>query len=147
MLKLTVLMIAASAFTQPSLVTVKSYHLSSQQIKAYSIKAMKGSGEAAMRLSDNFFYDRYDSRGMPLYEKALPWALIAAENGNAAAQFRVYQIMRVSKDELKQIRALFWLRRAAEMGYSEAEANLQRCPSINAHPSKGAPCFGPGADK
>ena len=136
---------ARAAQPQPDLARVKSYHLTGAEIKVLSVEAMQGSGEAAARLCDNFFVDRYDANGVRTAAGALPWALVGAENGNVEAQFRVYQLLGASANRLDQFRALYWLRRAAAEDYPGARAVLKICPTIHSHPPHMPPCFGPNA--
>lgn len=141
------LVLATSARAESPLVRVQSYHLNQAQIQEYSIKAMEGSGDAAIRLCDNYFFDRYDAKGNRTVKGALRWAIIGAENGNTEAQFRSYQLLSVSGDKLDQVRALFWLKRAASGHYLGANEILNSCPSVSSTRLNGQPCFGPGSDK
>lgn len=132
---------AQSAKEQPFLASV-NYCLSNSDVARHSTEAMAGSGEAATKLANAY----WSCIAVRSQKKAKYWALIGAENGSAESQFRAYQTLRTSANPLDQERALFWLKKAAQQNYLSARANLQRCPSLSAKPSVGAPCFGPGSD-
>jgi len=118
------------------------YSLTESQISLLSTQAMAGSAEAADRLG-NFYW----MRGIPDRENTMRWAQIGAENGDPESEFRMYQLLQNSADTRNQLRALFWLKRAAADNYLGAKAILAECPDIT---TKGAPpnshCFGPDAD-
>lgn len=102
-----------------------------------------GSSEAALKLSDHYFHLLPKGKIEQMQRKALDWALIGAENGNAHLMFRAYQLMAVSKDRLVQTRSFFWLQQAAKNGDEDGARELQACPNIDAKRSFGPPCFGP----
>ncbi|QWP76604.1 hypothetical protein J5226_24015 [Lysobacter sp. K5869] len=133
------------ALVQPEdrVVSQPSYTLSAEQIKQFSEEANKGSGDAAMKLSDHYFYLLPKGKIEQMQRRALDWALIGAENGDPRLMFRAYQLMAVSKDRLTQTRALYWLERAAKNGDEDGVRELKACPNIDAKRRFGSPCYGP----
>lgn len=119
------------------------YGLNNEQIARYSAEAVAGSGEAAFKLVEYY----YHFKGKRDLEKTLQWAIVGAENGDAASQYMAYQRLSVLTDPLKQQRSIFWLKKAAEQDYLGAKVTLSRCGDWpKTPPGRGAPCFGPGAD-
>lgn len=119
-----------------------SYGLSKQEIAEHSQKAMAGSPDAALSLT-NFYW----MAGRRNLVKARYWALVGAENGSPEAQFRAWQSLRISKDTLEQRRALYWLQKSALQGYVFAQVDLESCADFSGTASSPSThCYGPGAD-
>lgn len=124
----------------------QTHSLSESELAILSDQANAGSKEAAVRLSDRYFYDLTKGQQRKMRAKALEWALIGAENGSAESQFQAYSLLSTSNERSKQIRALFWLKQSAANGYVNAQVQLKSCPSIEAKRRSGTPCFGPQSE-
>lgn len=118
-----------------------NYGLTREQVDDLSKQAMSGDASAALRLAQRYFFD-VNKQG-EVRNNALKWSLIGAENGSAEAQFLAYSLMEEETDLLKQMRALYWLKRSAESGYEDAVIIYKNCHSIDSKYSSGSPCFGP----
>ena len=105
-------------------------------IQELSSKAVLGDAKAASKLSD---YYRFDKNMDPKWKQ---WALVAAENGEASAQFDEYNILAESDDPLDQRRAYYWLKRSIQSGFPGGTIELQRCFPSGAFESKKPECFG-----
>lgn len=90
-------------------------------LEKLSATAVMGDKDAAAKLSD---YYRYEKNQDPQWKY---WALIAAENGDAGSQFDEYNILSTGSDERAQRRALYWLKKSAQGGFSYAVIELKRC--------------------
>lgn len=123
------------------------YILTEKEMASFAEKANAGDGDAAMRISNRFFYDIANGKRKKNREKALYWALIGAENGDSTAQFRAYQLLRTSSERSKIIRALFWLQQAAKNGNEDGIIGLKYCPTTESVDPMGGHCFGPGSDE
>lgn len=123
-----------------------NYSLSEMEIRIFSEKAYAGDADAALRLSDKFFFESSDRKRKRLRPLALSWALIGAENGGSKSQFRSYLLLSISKKKNEQIRALFWLQQAAKNGDKDAQANLKYCKTLDSKYPSGGACFGPESD-
>jgi TPR repeat protein len=132
----------ACASVEKVTATQADYSLNRAQFAELADLANSGSQEAAMRLSDRFFYDLTEGKLQETRDQSLTWALIGAENGSNQAQFRAYQLLSESHDRRKQIRALFWLKVAAKNGNEDAQFGLEECPTVDSQLSDGRPCFG-----
>lgn len=101
--------------------------LTKQQLQKLSVEAMRGSSEAASKIS--VFY------GFVLLNQMEErrWALIAAENGDPVAQYNVYEDFVNNDTALDRERALFWLRKSANAGYKDAQEKLKRVEQEGRH--------------
>ena len=107
-----------------------SYELSADAIRKFSEEANKGSGDAAMKLSDHYFYLLPKGKIAQMQRKSLDWALIGAENGHPRSMYRAYQLMAVSDQRSMQIRSLFWLQQAAKNGDEDGARELEVCSDL-----------------
>ena len=107
--------------------------LTQQQRQTLAVEAMRGSAEAATRIS--VFYGLVLLN--PMEERR--WALIAAENGDPVAQFNVYEDYMNNDTALDRERALFWLKRSAAAGYKDAKEKLKRVEQNGEHVPKNTP--------
>ncbi|NII53788.1 sel1 repeat family protein [Luteibacter sp. SG786] len=94
--------------------------LTQQQLQTLAVEAMRGSSEAASKISVFYGFVLVN----PMEERR--WALIAAENGDPVAQYNVYEDFMNNDTALDRERALFWLRKSANAGYNEAQEKLKR---------------------
>lgn len=94
--------------------------LTQQQLQTLAVEAMRGSSEAASKISVFYGFVLLN----PMEERR--WALIAAENGDPVAQYNVYEDFMNNDTALDRERALFWLRKSASAGYKEAQEKLKR---------------------
>jgi hypothetical protein len=114
----------------------QSYWLEKGQRSKLAVEALEGSVSAAERLVDyHTTVTRNDS-------ESLKWSLIAAENGSSRAPLFLFQLLRESRHETDQRRALFWLRRASELGDNVGESLFKACSTLDSVIDK-RPCFGP----
>jgi hypothetical protein len=120
-----------------------SYRLTTAQVATLELEASDGSCDASMRLSDHYFFDLSESERPSHLSSAEAWALIGAENGCADAQFRTFEFLRYRPQERTKLRAMFWLKRAADLGNEDATQTLEFCPTIDSTDVDKAPCFGP----
>jgi hypothetical protein len=118
------------------------YSLSTSEEARLMNLAYAGDAKAAMRLSNRFMDDFSGSRNENV-KRAMEWAVIGAENGSSEAEFQAFSLLSSSSDKGKQTRALFWLKRSAQHGNSDAQAILKVCPTVESVSQEGA-CFGPG---
>ena len=121
--------IAQSASDQPINLN-QDLVLSQQQRQTLAVEAMRGSAEAATKIS--LFYGFVLLN--PIEERR--WALIAAENGDPVAQYNVYEDFMNNDTDLDRERALFWLKKSADAGYKDAQEKLRRVEKEQAHPIK-----------
>jgi TPR repeat protein len=92
------------------------YGLSSTDIKYFSIEAMRGNSEVALKLAQYYRYSINDEK------EAYKWELIGAENGNIISQHNTaYDLLYHNKNDL---RGIYWLRIAAENGDQAARNRL-----------------------
>lgn len=101
--------------------------LTQQQLRKLAVEAMRGSSEAASKIS--VFYGFVTLN--PMEERR--WALIAAENGDPVAQYNVYEDFMNNDTALDRERALFWLRKSADAGYEDAKEKLKRVEQGEKH--------------
>ncbi|QWP76605.1 sel1 repeat family protein [Lysobacter sp. K5869] len=134
---------AAASLPADRVVSQPSYQLSAEAIKRFSEEAYKGSGDAAVKLSDHYFYSLPKGKIPQMRQKSLDWALIGAENGHVRAMYRAYQLMSVSDQRPVQTRSLFWLQQAAKNGDADALVQIKECPNLEAKRPFDIPCFGP----
>jgi len=97
----------------------QSLVLTAKQQQALAVEAMRGSGEAAMKL---FLFYGFVALN-PTEEHR--WVVIGAENGDPVAQYNLYTDLANSDDELEKQRAIFWLRKAAAAGDEDAKGELK----------------------
>ncbi|MBT2117484.1 hypothetical protein KK141_03235 [Dyella sp. LX-66] len=87
-----------------------------------SDEGWNGSGEAALRLSLYYGSVRLD------FDRAEYWTIIAAENGNAVAQYNAW--VQLSDDRSSSAddkkRAVFWLRKSAAQNDPDAIRELKK---------------------
>src|ERR1051325_9729672 len=99
---------------------VSSLTLRPNQVVKLSDEGRKGSGDAALRLSLYYGSVKVD------LDRSEYWTTIAAENGNAVAQYNVWVQLNESSNSDDKKRAIFWLRKSAEQGYPDAKLELQK---------------------
>ncbi len=92
--------------------------LDEASIRRLSDLALDGSGEAARKLAIHYQVAAYDP------EKALYWAIIAAENRDVVGQYTAGFLLKDDPDPRQRRRAIFWLKKAAEQGSEPAETLL-----------------------
>lgn len=122
------LLIGFSAFAQSQsskssdriVSAVSSLTLRPDEVVKLSDEGWNGSGEAALRLS---LY--YGSVKLDL-DKSVYWTTIAAENGNAVAQYNLWVQLSESSNADDKKRAVFWLRQSAKQGDPDAKLELQK---------------------
>lgn len=131
----------ADGESERTILATVSYALSVNEVMRYQDEAVGGSAEAAAKLMNYYRFEKKDEK------KSNSWAIIGAENGAAESQFRMYQLLRISSDLLKQRRALFWLQKASEGGYVGAREIFETCSSLTSKHSdmQHSPCFGPSS--
>jgi len=131
----------AIAESEKTILATVSYALSREEIERYRSDAMAGSPEAATKLMNYYIFERKDAK------KSDYWAIVGAENGSAESQFRMYQVLGISSDPLKQKRALYWLRQSSNNGYLIANKIFETCNSLTSRytDEQHSPCFGPGS--
>jgi len=134
---------AADGGSERTILATVDYALSATEIEHYQGEAMAGSAEAASKLMNYYRFEKKDAK------KSNSWAIIGAENGAAESQFRMYQLLGVSSDLLKQRRSLFWLQKSAEGGYVGAREVFETCGSLTSKHGdrQHSPCFGPGSQE
>jgi hypothetical protein len=132
--------VAGRALAQEPIVASVSYRLSQSEIDALSESANGGSGDAARKLTDHYYFLVPTRKNR---KKALEWSLIGSENGDPESQYRAYQILSMSPKTAAQLRALFWLKVATQGGNEGARAQLRQCSTIQSRRPSGTPCFGP----
>jgi TPR repeat protein len=98
--------------------------LTQKERTTLAVEAMRGSAEAATRIS--LFYGFVLLN--PVEERR--WALVAAENGDSAAQYNVYEDFMNNDTALDRERALFWLKKSAAAGNKDAKEKLK---NLDAH--------------
>lgn len=113
--------------------------LTPRQRQTLAVEAMRGSAEAASRISVFYGFVLLN----PMEERR--WSLIAAENGDPVAQFNVYEDFMNNDTALDRERALFWLRKSASAGYKDAQEKLKRVEEENEHGRRNAPSTSPGS--
>jgi TPR repeat protein len=95
-----------------------SYLLSASELEVLALEAMKGSGKAAADLVDYYHYGIFEA------EKALPWALIGAENGHIISSYNTaFFLLNNNQNDL---RGIYWLYIAANKGNPLAKERLNR---------------------
>jgi TPR repeat protein len=121
----------------------ESHRLADSELRRMAESAMAGDPDAALRISDHYYFDHEPGDVDFKQERAKHWAIIAAENGDRTAQFRMYQLLRYEADPLYQTRAIYWLKSAANGGNEYAKASLITCPTLESVRSSGQKCYGP----
>jgi TPR repeat protein len=92
------------------------YGLSGLDIEVFSIEAMRGNGEAALKLSQYYRYSINEEK------EAYKWELIGAENGNIISQHNTaYDLL---YNNYIDLRGIYWLRIAASNGDETARNRL-----------------------
>lgn len=94
------------------------------ELNALKLEAATGDPVSAMRVSLHYSMLRGGRSNESRY-----WLLIAAENGNVAAQYSMWTYDK-DGDAISRARALFWLRRAAEGGDAMAHRELRRLEEV-----------------
>lgn len=93
---------------------------SSEEREKLEHDALSGSANAAGRLAGQFAL--YNDLNQATY-----WWTIAAENGDPRAMYNLWSVgQMVSNPPMREERRMFWLKRAAEMGYPSAISALDR---------------------
>lgn len=138
-----VVLLLACSHSWSETTTPYSYQLSESQLERSKSEALLGSAQAANKIVNHFWM-----RGIPDRDQTTYWATIGAENGDVESKFRLWQTLHRSDSSVDQRRALFWLRRAAQEGYSAAQAMLDDCDRWPDPPGTDAEslCFGSSAD-
>jgi TPR repeat protein len=90
-----------------------------QDIPAFAHRALMGSGEAAIRLGNYYYFVKLDQ------SEGRYWMTIAAENGLPNAMYNLGFYLRLSKDERDRTRARYWLGRAEELGSKSTAEQAQ----------------------
>jgi TPR repeat protein len=98
--------------------TATPVFFSDEEIIYYEEGALCGSGRAALILAN---YYREVSIDLSLSEY---WYQIGAQNGNVECYYQLSHCLKNSSNKLKNIRSLFWLKRAALNGHSRAKEEL-----------------------
>ncbi|WP_395789244.1 hypothetical protein [Aquimonas sp.] len=103
----------------------------SEDLDAYTERAMKGDPESALRIALHFSTQFVGDRDASSY-----WMLIAAENGHPIAQYNVwYEYNRSDSAQLK-LRSMYWLRRSAESGNRLAQEQLRALEQIESRSNR-----------
>lgn len=106
-----------------------------------SADALAGDAVAAAKLENYYRYNK------PMKDSTWKyWALIAAENGFVRSQFDEYAILIVGDDPLSQRRALYWLKKSAQGGDTDANLELKRCFPDGSFESHQPSCVGAEAN-
>jgi TPR repeat protein len=100
----------------------ESLALTDAEIEVLIPQALRGSAEAASRLSDHYGFVRFD------HAEDMYWAQIAAENGGTINEYNYGLMLKEDDDPKMRLRARFWLERAARAGDKEAAELLRRMP-------------------
>ncbi|MDF3983698.1 hypothetical protein P3W24_12245 [Luteibacter sp. PPL201] len=108
----------------------QSLFLTPQQRVTLAVEAMRGSSEAAAKIS--MFYGFVALNPIEQHR----WAVIAAENGDPVDQFNAYQDFMNYGTELDKERALFWLRKSASAGDKVAQDELMNLEKKNKRSDK-----------
>jgi TPR repeat protein len=83
-----------------------------------ALEAMKGNGEAALKLVNYYHFGIFEEM------KALPWAIIGAENGNVISAYNTaFYLLNNNQNDL---RGIYWLYIAANNGNPLAKNRLNR---------------------
>lgn len=93
--------------------------LNGDSIRALSNEGLSGSPDSAQKLALHFLVANGN------LTDGMYWTHIAAENGHAVAQYNMWQLLNQSEDANNHKRALFWLRRSAASGNSDAIEKLK----------------------
>jgi TPR repeat protein len=93
-----------------------SFLRSASELEALALEAMRGSGEAAINLVKYYHFGIFEE------EKALPWALIGAENGHVISAYNTaFFLLNNNQNDL---RGIYWLYIAANKGNPLAKERL-----------------------
>lgn len=111
--------LGASAQTEPPQRLGTGLELTSEQQASLALDAVRGSPEAARKLATYHFIVRGDR------DLALKWYTVGAENGDAACAFGLYNLLNGSVEEQQRLRAMFWLKKAADDGLGYAKDELK----------------------
>lgn len=103
--------------------SIAELSLSAKEVKILTDSALLGDAEAALRLNSFFAMVRVDK------DKALYWAIIAAENGSAVGECNAGLLLMESREPEARLRAKFWLLRAHNHGNPRAAELLKRLES------------------
>jgi TPR repeat protein len=103
-----------------------------QKISYYKDGALRGSGTAALTLA--FHYRDFGSNKDEIeywfrigaQDESEYWFRIGAQNGNAECEYNYGLILYAKGDRLNLERGLFWLQRAASLGFTLAQMELDR---------------------
>jgi TPR repeat protein len=86
------------------------------EIQGLKIAALKGSGEAARRLSYHYFF------GVYYPDQAEYWTQIGAEDGDPAMEFSYGTFLRDKADPMAKMRAEYWRAKAEKDGFTLSES-------------------------
>jgi hypothetical protein len=114
--------LAGSDLEEP-ICLAEPFNLSKSEIPVLERQALKGSPEAAFRLS--LFHEMIKLN----YKEAMFWAQIAAENNHPVAQHNFGFMLAEDPDPRNRQRARFWLQRAADNGNEAAIKKLKKLPA------------------
>jgi hypothetical protein len=124
---LCVFVLLSLAFTAAE--TVYAQNLNSgliipdSEIHQVELQALKGSGEAARKLTNHYEFGVYYPK------KAAYWAQIGAENRDPVSEWNYGNLLQEDPDPLAQIRATYWHDRAKKDG-----VDLLAAPAQNPKP-------------
>jgi TPR repeat protein len=113
---------AASGFDSLAVKTVGGNDdlvIPENELPAVREQALRGSGEAAKKLSSYYDFVKMD------YAAGLYWATIGAENGDAVEMYNVGVSLAHEQGRENDIRSRFWLERAKAAGSTLAEKKLR----------------------
>ena len=105
--------------TEAPIPSVHGVALDSPELERLSSEALNGSGEAARRVLTHYLVAQGNRT------EGLFWALIAAENGDVVGQYNAGFLLKDDPDPRQRVRALYWLRVAADSGNGAAKSLLQ----------------------
>jgi TPR repeat protein len=92
------------------------YGISSSEIPAFELEAIRGNGEMALKLSQFYKY------ALNEISKAHEWEIIGAENGNVISQHNTANALLYNNNS--DIRGIYWYRIAASNGNESSKGEL-----------------------
>ncbi|MGH8373118.1 MAG: hypothetical protein ACRETO_10345 [Gammaproteobacteria bacterium] len=114
--------VAHLAPVSPSIFGNASLNIEENELPALAIKAMTGSGKAAIRLADFYGFVKLD------YKKQRYWYQIAVENDDLIAMYNYAIILSQTGNPNDKVRSHFWMEKAASEGYKAAQEYLKDNP-------------------
>lgn len=91
--------------------------ITSQKKAELERKALQGSGDAALEVA--LFHGTRDEKLMEY------WSWIGAENGDPTCQFNYASLLSGKADSYSQIRAIYWMKKAAAQDVEFAKERLK----------------------